>query len=118
MGDDGVVVDAVAWLQDMGLLAVNDLHPAGVDHDELFAFVSGEVFVLGRLGQDLDEEGLHVPVVLALAQGIKAQGDRMVLAPKHVQLLFPLLQADDKGIPADLVVQKGAQAQTQGPGDL
>ena len=42
MGDDGVVVDAVALFEQVRVLAVADFHRALHHHDELFAFVRGK----------------------------------------------------------------------------
>ena len=62
MGDDGVVVDAVAFLEQVGVFAVTDFHRALHHHDELFAFVRGEDELIVVRRSYVDDEGFHVAV--------------------------------------------------------
>ena len=64
VGHDGVVVDAVALVQNVVVASVGNLHGALHDEDELLSLMGGEneVGIVGR--HDVDDERLHVAVSL------------------------------------------------------
>ena len=61
MGDDGIVVDAVAFFQDIGILAVVDFKDTFQHIDEFFPFMCGEYEVHPVFSRsDINQERLHM----------------------------------------------------------
>lgn len=70
MGNDGVVVDAVSFFEQVSVLAVADFHSALHHHDEFFAFVRGEDELVIVRRSHVDDKRFHVAVGLRFGQGV------------------------------------------------
>ena len=67
VGDDGIVVDAVAFFQDIGILAIVDFEDAFQYIDEFFPFVCGEYEIHPVFTwSDIDQERFHMASGLVL----------------------------------------------------
>ena len=67
VGDDGIVVDAVSFLQDIGILAIVDFEDAFQYIDEFFPFVCGEYEIHSVFTRsDIDQERFHMAARLVL----------------------------------------------------
>ena len=97
VGHQGVVIGRVAGVQNLGGPAVEQLDLAGDHDDELLALIGGQLRLLPRLRQHLDEKGLHVAVALAAPQGVEAQFLGLALALVGDQLLLALTGAPTTG---------------------
>ena len=67
VGDDGIVVDAVAFFQDIGILAIVVIEDALEYLDVFFPFVCGEYEIHPVFSRsDIDQERFHMAARLVL----------------------------------------------------
>ena len=67
VGDDRIVVDAVAFFQDIGILAIVDFEDTFQYIDEFFPFVCGEDEIHPFFAwSDIDQERFHMAARLVL----------------------------------------------------
>ena len=59
---DGIVVDAVSFFEQVGVLAVADFHGSFNNNDELFAILRGKNEIAVVRGSYVNDERLHVAV--------------------------------------------------------
>ena len=114
VGDDRIVVDAVAFFQDISILAVVDFEDAFQHIDEFFPFMCGENEIHSFFSRgDVDQERFHVASGLVLRQGmvfhVLACLAVVVAETDAVRAVVVFLAADD-GSQLGLVVQEGPQA--------
>src|SRR5690606_28379993 len=116
--DYGVVIDAVALMQDVLLAAIFHADRSFQHIENLFSIVRGAALVAGA-GVDVNEEGLHVAVGLGGGERHEIHvGVAAGLVTGEGDGAFYFVPPVQDGTNLLVVVEKGSQADTQRTGNF